>query len=194
MPVRTPKMRVRAVGAGLSPLGRRNWWTRWRQGGWGEEPTAPQGFGFKSMASEPRQLFEGISVKSRELVRSSLRRFVLGGSQGPKGRRWGGPGKVTQARSRCAWPEYSAHSLWALGVSQGQLRGERRGVGGQKGGQGLRVLASQEVWAALVGKSPKIKLELVLPGEEAHSVQMSDYKGSQTLTLGGKVRTRESEG
>lgn len=74
-----------------------------------------------------RQLFEGISVKSRELVRSSLLRFVLGGSQGPGGRRtWGGPGKVTQARSRCAWPEYSAHSLW---VSQGQLRGER-GAGG----------------------------------------------------------------
>lgn len=55
------------------------------------------------------------------------------------------------------------------------------------------MLASQEVWAALVGKSHKSKLELVLPGEEAHSVQVSDYKGSQTLTLGGKVRTRESE-
>lgn len=57
------------------------------------------------------------------------------------------------------------------------------------------MLASQEVWAALVGKSHKNKLELFffLPGEEAHSVQMSDYKGSQTPTLGGKVRTRESE-
>lgn len=61
-----------------------------------------------------RQLFEGISVKSRELVRSSLLRFVLGGSQGPRGRAGVGPGKVTQAGSRCAWPEGSAHSLWTL--------------------------------------------------------------------------------
>lgn len=38
------------------------------------------------------------------------------------------------------------------------------------------MLVSQEMWAVLVGKSHKVKVELVLPGEEAYSVQMSGYK------------------
>lgn len=49
----------------------------------------------------------------------------------------------------------------------------------RRGGRGL---SRPGVWEALVGKSHKIKLELVLPGEEAHSVQMSDYKGSESDT------------
>lgn len=62
------------------------------------------------------------------------------------------------------------HSLRAVHIRFGHFRSERRekGCWSQKGRRGLRVLASQEVWAALVGKSHKIKLELVLPGEEAH--------------------------